>query len=194
MPNIILIEEDPRVLRQMEMFIAEMGDEEYSVRSFSSTKEFESTYFNPSLKVTEVKTQVTFQHPLLEGISSETLNWLVDQNLSDEVAFSATRLTLTLSLSNLQVSQVQPSQGADATFLGMPYSELMKEPKKILSLISDNSISQFETEIKNVIEKKRGQATLIFNNPGKGLHLIKLNLNSLEEQIFRLNSRIKLLA
>ncbi len=184
----------------MEMFIREMGDEEYSVRSFSSTKEFESTYFNPNLKVSEVKTQVTFQHPLLEGISSETLNWLVDQNLSDELAFSATRLSLTLSLSNLQVSQVQPSQGADATFLGLPYSELMKEPRKILSLISDNSISQFEAEIKNAVEKNRGQATLIFNNPGKGLHLIKLNfkysagadiLIELEDQTSRLKPIFK---
>lgn len=142
MANIIVIENDPRVLRQIKQFIGELDDDEHKVRYFDSNEAFEARYFNKSNLAPPSSPLAKL--PTLKAWKPVQFEWLLQNNLETTAPFQAKKLTLTMDLSTQKVVAFSSTPAEGEMILGQHPNDLKIGVNPLSKLIPTLSQSEFQ--------------------------------------------------
>lgn len=153
MANIIVIEDDPRVEKQIKQYIGELdGGEENKVRYFNSQEAFEARYFN---KAAQKEASPLLKIPVFKNWSSIHIDWLLERTLEASPAFPQESLNIVLDPSGLKISKIDPEIGDEDSLFGEVYGQLKETASPIKNLIGSPFRPVYQDLIQQAIDKKQ---------------------------------------
>lgn len=133
MANIVVIENDPRVLKQLKQFLLELGGDDNKIRFFESQDEFEARYFNKANQ--QAQKSPLLELPSFQGWTSIQVDWLLDRKLESQAPYPNDSLAINMNVHTLKIDALVPEAPADGMTFGMKNSDLLASPNTLLNLI-----------------------------------------------------------
>lgn len=147
MANIVVIENDPRVLRQIKQYMSELGGDEHKVRYFDTQEQFEARYFN---KANQKETKNPLQE--LSTMSDWTpihVEWLLERKLESDKPFEGEKISLNLHVGTGKVNNTMPEMPPETPVLGTAIGGIMSAPNSVAKLIG----TPFQPIFKEMVQK-----------------------------------------
>lgn len=154
MANIIIIENELKVRRQMEEMLLEINPDN-KLASFNSTAEFEKAFLPATPKRTAFK-----GHKYFTEFSSDQIRTILTTPLSDIAGFSASTLTMTIDAEMQNIVDLSPMPSDGSTIFGIKPEDIKGPVEKIVSLIPE-AFRSFWTQAFNTARKQKMAATPI---------------------------------
>lgn len=133
MSSIIVIENDPRVLRQIKQYMGELGEGEHKVRYFDTQEQFEARYFN---KANQKEAKSPLQE--LSTMSDWTpihIEWLLERKLETDKPFEGEKVSLNLHVATGKINNISPELPPETPMLGAAVGGIMAAPNSFAKLI-----------------------------------------------------------
>lgn len=162
MANIIIIENDQRVIQDMTSFFKEL-DEEHQVRVFESPTAFEKRYFLSD------EDKGLLAHPLMLTTPPSYIPWFLEQDFSSEAPFTDPEIRWTVSRENF--SSLSGPKDTEVLF-GLPFGEIAKSKLPFDGQVADHFKKLWLSFLQNSAESGRGAGLFPFKDANDALWLI----------------------
>ncbi len=147
MASVVVIENDPRVLRQIKQYMGELSEEEHKVRYFDDQEQFEARYFN---KANQKESKSPLQElPSLNDWTSVHVEWLLERKLETNKPFEQEKLSLELHVPTAKINSIHPDLPPETPLLGVAVGGIKAAPNSFEKLIG----TPFQPIFKDMIQK-----------------------------------------
>jgi len=164
--NIIIIEHDPKVRRQMESMLLEVNaDNKFA--SYDAAEEFEKAFLPAAPKRKAFNEDRYFADFKIEQIQT-----ILSHTISDVPSFTAGTLTLTIDKDMQNIVEVDPTPADGSHIFGFTADELKGPLEKITNMIPESFRGIWKDAFENVVKEKMASASIVIMSIDKNLSLL----------------------
>lgn len=168
MANIIIIESELKVRRQMEEMLLEINPDN-KLASFNTTTEFEKAFLPTAPKHDAFK-----NHRFFEGMGFEQVRTILTHPISDSASFSMSTLTLTIDADMQNILDVSPLPTDGSTIFGFKPEELKGPAEKLSNMVPEAFRSIWKDAFSTAQKEKMASASIAIMSIEKKLSLLNI--------------------
>lgn len=175
MPNVLIIDDDLRLRRQMENYLHEVDSEKTSVRSLGNVQEFEKLYLNPAMKKTLDVNPKLLANPLMIGLNNAMVTKLLAGKLAEAPIMSSTKIKIKYEITADQVLEILPTPDPKFQFAGMTIDVIKGQAKSLINTLVDFQKGEFERLKDEAVALGHAQGTLVWPTAEKQFWLVRVD-------------------
>ncbi len=168
MANIIIIENELKVRRQMEEMLLEINPDN-KLASFNSVAEFEKAFLPTVPKRNAFK-----GHKFFSTFGTDQIRTILTTPISDTSGFSATTLTMTIDADMQNIVDISPMPTDGSTIFGIKPEDIKGSVEKIVSMIPDAFRNIWKESFSTARKEKMAFASMAMMSIDKKLSLLEI--------------------
>ena len=168
MANIIIIENELKVRRQMEEMLLEINPDN-KLASFNSVAEFEKAFLPTVPKRNAFK-----GHKFFENFGSDQVRTILTNPISDSSGFTASNLTITIDADMQNIIDVSPFPTDGSTIFGIKPEDFKGPLEKLVSMIPEAFRSTWKESFSTARKEKMAFASMAMMSIDKKLFLLEV--------------------
>lgn len=164
MANILLIEDEERIERDMTKNIREINDN-HRVRCFHSSTLFEEVYF----KQNEEETVTLVNHPLVKDLGDPIIDYILTLQFEVTPAFNPNTLKMTLGLEDMAIEK---TNSKEKNILGLDTQKFFDDPQQISKLVDAKFKMHWTKLIEDLGAKGKSKGIIPITSPDDRMWLV----------------------